>query len=161
LGVVRADAPPHGFSSLHLSDDRLWLVLPARHALAKRRKPTLAQMARIPLVLYGEASRTRARVMDRLAPLGAAIRVEVESRSSALAYVRAGVGATFVSLLPGHTVDRRGTRWHDVTSLFDRSAFYVIGSKQRWALPTVADVVKELSKHRQHGVVRRGSGAND
>jgi len=154
LGVVRADAPPHGFASLHLSDDRLWLVVPARHPLAKRPKPTLAQMASIPLVLYGEASRTRARVMDRLGPLGAAIRVEVESRSSALAYVRAGIGATFVSLLPGHTVDRSGTRWRDVTATFGSSAFYIIASKQRWSSPNVADVVKELSKHRQRGMVK-------
>jgi DNA-binding transcriptional LysR family regulator len=154
LGVVRADAPPHGFSSLHLSDDRLWLVVPARHPLAKRPKPTLEQMASIPLVLYGEASRTRARVMDRLGPLGAAIRVEVESRSSALAYVRAGVGATFVSLLPGQAVDRRGARFHDVTALFDRSAFYVIGTKQRWASANVTDVLRELSKHRPRGMVK-------
>jgi len=154
LGVVRADAPPHGFSSLHLSDDRLWLVVPARHPLAKRPKPTLAQMASIPLVLYGEASRTRTRVMARLGPLGAAIRVEVDSRSSALAYVRAGVGATFVSLLPGHALDRSGARFRDVTALFDRSAFYVIGTKQRWASPNVADVVRELSKHRARGVVK-------
>jgi DNA-binding transcriptional LysR family regulator len=104
--------------------------------------------------LYGETSRTRARVMDRLSPHGATIRVEVESRSSALAYVRAGVGATFVSLLPGHAVDRSGTVWRDVTALFDRSAFYVIGTKQRWASPTVTDVVAELSKHRQLGVLK-------
>jgi DNA-binding transcriptional LysR family regulator len=149
LGVVRADAPPRGFANLHLSDDRLWFVAPARHPLAKRSKPTLAQLASIPLVLYGETSRTRARVMERLGSLGAAIRVEVESRSAALAYVRAGVGATFVSLLPGHAVDRTGTVWRDVTALFARSAFYVIGTKQRWASPSVADVVAELSKHRR------------
>lgn len=147
LGVVRAEAPPRGFSTLHLSDDCLWFVAPKRHPLTKRAKPTLVQLARIPLVLYGETSRTRARVMERLSPLGATIRVEVESRSAALAYVRAGVGATFVSLLPGHAVDRAGTVWRDVTALFERSAFYVIATKQRWASPSVAAVVAELSKH--------------
>jgi DNA-binding transcriptional LysR family regulator len=150
LGVVRADEPPRAVASLHLCDDRLWFVVPAQHPLARRAKPTLAQMASVPLILYGEASRTRARVMDRLRPYGATIRAEVEGRSAALAYVRAGVGATFISLLPGHAVDRSRVFPHDVSALFDRSAFYVIATKQRWSSPVVADVVAELSKQR-HG----------
>lgn len=148
LGVVRADEPPQGFATQHLSDDKLWFVLPATHSLAKRPKPTLAQMASLPLVLYGETSRTRARVMERLRSHGATIRIEVESRSAALAYVRAGIGATFISLLPGHAIDRSGLCLRDVTPLFERSAFYAIATKQRWASPGVTDVVAELSKQR-------------
>ena len=146
LGVVRAEEPPRGLATRHLSDDRLWFVVPARHPLAGPTKPSLAQMASVPLILFGEASRTRARVMDRLAPHGASLRVEVDGRSAALAYVRAGVGATFLSLLPGHAVDATRVRAHDVTSLFDRSAFYVIATKQRWSSPVVTEVVSMLTK---------------
>ncbi len=154
LGVVRAAEPPRGLANLRLSDDRLWFVAPANHPLAKVTELTLAQMASVPLILYGESSRTRARVMDRLSPHGASIRVEVEGRAAALAYVRAGVGATFLSLLPGHALDVSRVRAHDVTPLFERSAFYVIATKQRWSSPLVADVASELSKHWRGGARR-------
>ena len=146
LGVVRADEPPRGLVTRTLSSDRLWFVMPAHHPRPSNKRPTLAEMARVPLVLYGESSRTRARVMDRLRPHGASIRIEVEGRSAALAYVRAGVGATFLSLLPGHAIDRKRVRAYDVTALFDRSAFYVIATKQRWSSASIAAVVTELSK---------------
>lgn len=146
LGVVRADEPPKSFAHQHLTDDRLWFVLPTNHAFAKAKptKLTHAQMARVPLVLYGESSRTRARVMDRLAAHGAQIRIEVEGRAAALEYVRAGIGATFLSLLPGHSADLRKTHALDVTSQFPRSRFYAIARHDRWNDPLVHDVVGEL-----------------
>ena len=150
LGVVRADAPPRGLASCHLADDRLWFVVPADHPLAKASRPGLAEMARVPLVMFGEASRTRARVMERLAPFGASIRVEVEGRSAALAYVEAGVGATFVSLLPGHRPAPRdggtGVRCHDVTALFARGRFFVVGRHDRFEEPLVDGVVKVIRR---------------
>lgn len=141
LGVVRGDAPPRGLFAQHLADDRLWLVVP--RALAVRgarghKRPSLEEMAAMPLVLYGEASRTRARVMSRLAPLGADVRVEVDGRSAALAYVSAGVGATFVSLLPGHEVETRSAVAYDVTATFPRTRFWVIARAERRADPLVA-----------------------
>ena len=104
-------------------------------------------MAQIPLVLYGESSRTRARVMDRLAPHGATIRVEVEGRAAALEYVRAGIGGTFLSLLPGHRVDAQGKtriRAHDVTALFPRSRFWLIA--RSWDNATIKAVRAELMR---------------
>lgn len=145
IGVVRSNDPPRALASRHLADDRLWYVLPRAHPLAKKAKLDLAQMASLPLVLYGESSRTRARVMDRLGLHGATIRVEVDGRAAALEYVRAGIGATFLSLLPGHRVDPRRVRAHDVTGLFARSRFYAIGLADRWADPTVAGIVDRLS----------------
>lgn len=148
LGVVRADEPPAAFAHEHLTDDRLWFVLPEAHPLAKSPKLTHAQMASVPLVLYGESSRTRARIMDRLAPHGASIRIEVEGRAAALEYVRAGIGATFLSLLPGHQLEvaRRGRSVHarDVTPQFARSRFYVIAQPRRWNESLIEDVRKEL-----------------
>ncbi|MFZ5895872.1 MAG: LysR family transcriptional regulator substrate-binding protein [Myxococcota bacterium] len=147
LGVVRGDESPREFASKRISNDRLLFVVPRQHPLAKADKLSLAQMAGVPLILYGETSRTRARVMNRLSAYGASIRVEVEGRSAALAYVRAGVGATFLSLLPRHTIDLHGLRARDVSSLFEPSAFYVIATKQRWSSPVIVDVVQALSKH--------------
>lgn len=140
IGVVRSDAAPRGLGNHHLADDRLWFVVPASHPLAKLRRLTLAQMASIPLVLYGESSRTRARVMNKLTEHGATIRVEVEGRSAALEYVRAGIGATFLSLLAGHAVDRRKVHAFDVTPLFAASRFWVIHrAEHRPALDAVIE----------------------
>lgn len=97
----------------------------------------------MPLVLFGEASRTRARVMERLAPHGASIRVEVEGRAAALEYVRAGIGATFLSLLPRHAVAATGVRARDVTASFAPSRFFVVTRRDR-ATEVVADVVDTL-----------------
>lgn len=144
VGVVRSDQPPRGFTHEHLVDDRLWFVTATRSPP----KPTLEQMAARPLVLYGESSRTRARVMDRLAPHGASIRVEVEGRAAALEYVRAGIGATFLSLLPGHRVDAKNIHARDVTALFPPSRFWIIARPDRWNDATVQSVVHELSARR-------------
>lgn len=155
LGVVRADEPPKSFAHQHLTDDRLWFVLPTGHALTKEKSAKLghAQMASVPLVLYGESSRTRARVMERLAPHGAQIRIEVEGRAAALEYVRAGIGATFLSLLPGHELELKKKNAPslfalDVTAQFPRSRFYAIARHDRWNDPLVRDVVAELSARR-------------
>ena len=148
LGVVRDDAPPKGLASRHLADDRLWLVLPVSHALAKAdKRPSLTAMAALPLVLFGESSRTRQRVMDRLGPRGAAIRVEIDGKAAALTYVRAGLGATFLSLLPGHAVGGPGVWACDVTPLFGASRFYVIGRRERWNDPVLSEVVRRLVQH--------------
>ncbi len=160
LGVVRAGAAPRGLVSTHLSDDRLWFVVPAEsRGRTKARPVSLDQMAAFPLVLYGSSSRTRMRVMDRLGPRGGSVRVEVDGRASALAHVRAGVGATFLSLLPGHVVDDRGVEAHDVTRLFVRSRFYVIGRREQWNEPAVAEVVATLVRHARGLVAQKPARA--
>jgi DNA-binding transcriptional LysR family regulator len=146
LGVVRSDAPPRGLASHPLVHDRLWFVVPRDHTLAKGPMPSLAAMASVPLVLYGETSRTRARIMDRLGPHGARVRVEVEGRSSALAYVREGIGATFLSLLPGHRIEMPHVVARDVTRDFAPSGFYVIGRPDRLEAPVIRDVLVQLSR---------------
>jgi LysR family transcriptional regulator, hydrogen peroxide-inducible genes activator len=148
LGVVRSDAPPAALASRHLADDRLFVVLASSHPLAAARsRPSLAQLARVPLVLYGESSRTRARVMDRLGPRGGVIRAEVDGKASAIAYARAGLGAAFVSLLPGHAMTTPGVWACDVTALFGRSRFYVIGRREDWGDGVVSEVVRRLVHH--------------
>jgi DNA-binding transcriptional LysR family regulator len=148
LAVVRGEAPPSGFASVRLADDRVWVLLPRAHPLAKERaRITLERLAATPLVLYGPTSRTRARIMDRLGPLGASVRVEVDGKASALAYVRAGLGASFASLLPGHTVVHPGVVARDVTSLFALSGFYLAGLRERWTDPAVQRVVQSIVHH--------------
>jgi len=148
LGVVRAGAPPAGFFSEHLAVDRLCVALPAAHPLATARgRPKLAELAAIPLVLYGESSKTRARVMERLEPLGAAIRVEVDGKAAALEFVRLGLGASFVSILPGHVVNVASVVLRDVTALFEPSGFYAIARTDRAGDAGVRQVVQRLVRN--------------
>jgi DNA-binding transcriptional LysR family regulator len=145
LGVVRAGAPPARLFSEHLADDRLFVALPAAHPLASGPgRLRLADLAQIPLVLYGPSSRTRDRVMQRLEPLGASIRVEVDGKATALEYVRQGFGATFVSILPGHVVSVPAVVVRDVTSLFLRSGFYVIARRDRAEEAGMSQVIRRL-----------------
>jgi DNA-binding transcriptional LysR family regulator len=147
LGIVRGVAPAtRDLESTHLADDRLWLVARRSHELLRRRRIALADIASVPLVLYGEASRTRARVMERLAPLGASIRVEVDGKAAAMQYVRLGFGVAFISLLPRQRIPApHGAR--DVTALFGRSGFFAIARRQRWSDPTIRRIVESLVRH--------------
>lgn len=146
VGIVRAERAPLAFAAQRLADDRLWIALPRRHALASG-DLTLARMASVPLVLFGESSRTRARVMDRLAPHGATIRVEVDGRAAALEYVRAGFGVTFLSLLPGHAIREADVVLRDVTPHFPRSRFWAICRPERRADPAVDRVLALLARY--------------
>ncbi len=147
VGVLRGARPPAALAAQLLAEDRLWLALPLRHPLARERDLTPARMAAVPLVLFGESSRTRARVMDRLGPLGATIRVEVDGRASALEYVRCGLGATFLSLLPGHAVKDDGVVVRDVTAHFERSRFWAVCRPDRRGDPSVDRVMGLLMRH--------------
>ncbi|HKE17088.1 MAG TPA: LysR family transcriptional regulator [Kofleriaceae bacterium] len=147
LGVVRGGtAIARDLEAAHLADDRLWLVAPRSHALLARRRIGLADIASAPLVLYGEASRTRARVMERLAPLGASIRVEVDGKAAALQYVRLGFGVAFISLLPGQRIPAPHAA-RDVTALFGKSGFFAIARRPRWSDPTIRRIVDSLVRH--------------
>lgn len=160
VGVVRGDRPPSTLAAQLLAEDRLWLALPVGHPLVvvRERELTPARMAAVPLVLFGESSRTRVRVMDRLGPLGATIRVEVDGRASALEYVRCGLGATFLSLLPGHAVKDEGVVVRDVTAHFERSRFWAVCRPDRRGDPAVDRVLGLLMRHsrrRSQNVVRK------
>jgi DNA-binding transcriptional LysR family regulator len=156
LGVVRAVSPLTGLFREHLADDRLLVAVPAAHPLASRARLRVRDLATVPLVLYSESSRTRARVMDRLGPLGAAIRVEVDGKAAALEYVRRGIGITFVSVLPRHVVEVPGVVMREVTPLFARSAFYAVARLDRAREAPIRHVVDRLVHHAQS---RKRTGA--
>jgi DNA-binding transcriptional LysR family regulator len=145
VAVVRAREAPLGERVTRLCEDRLWLLVPSGHALAKQRPLRAADLAREPLITYGEASETRARVAAVVA--SSAVRAEVDGGATATAYVRAGLGIAFVSLLPGHAPARAGVAARDVTTLFPKLYFYVITAAGRAAASAerVATALREAS----------------
>ena len=126
IAVVRSNAAPTSLSSRRLGEDRLWLAVPKKSALARSRRPELAVVARAPLIGYASTSATMRRVLGVLAPLGAAPWIEVDGKAAALGYVAAELGVAFVSLLAGQVPSPPGVVVRDVTNLFPRVAFWLV-----------------------------------
>jgi DNA-binding transcriptional LysR family regulator len=116
--------------------------MPRGHALAREKEVRLASIARFPLVSFPESSFTRRRVLDRLAPLGAAVAIEVDGNSAALRYVEEGFGIALLSLVPGARVESR-CELRDVSHLFAPTWFWLVWSAGRdlrpWELALSAE----------------------
>ena len=84
------------------------LLLPEGHELASRRRVTLAQVARHPLVLYERGSTGRQHVLDAFNAQGVTPRVGLETTSTetVVSMVEAGLGVSLVPLLPSGAVTR-------------------------------------------------------
>ncbi len=159
LGVMRGGESPRGLDAVRLCEDRLWLVLPRRHPLLASRAPSPERMARERLILYASPSQTRARVLATLGAYGAEVAVEVDGKSSAIEYVRRGLGITFLSLLPRHRVTAPGVVLRDVSRAFAPSAFWLV---RRVGLPESAELRELVASMRRHAkplAGRRASGA--
>jgi DNA-binding transcriptional LysR family regulator len=131
VGVVRgslhdADRWPRSLQPTWLGKDRLWAACPRASAPARAPRIVAKALARTPLVLYGPASATRARVLATLGPLGGSVALEVEGRAAAIAYARRGFGVGFLSLLPRHVPRAAGVVFRDVTRLFAPSGFWLL-----------------------------------
>lgn len=126
FAIVRSAERPAGFPSARLGADRLWLATPRKSRAPSARSPTMAALAREPLIGYGAASSTMRRVMAVLGPHGAAPWIEVDGRSAALAYVAAGLGIAFVSALANQRPERADVVLRDVTSSFGPVSFWLI-----------------------------------
>jgi DNA-binding transcriptional LysR family regulator len=146
VGVVRSSRAPAGLASERLCEDRLWLVLPREHTLATSRAPGIAEMARERIVLFGPASQTQDRVMETLGGHGAEVELEVDGKTSAIEYVRRGLGISFLSLLPGHRVKHPGVVLRDVSRLFGASAFWVVCG-ERAESAEVRELVEAMKRH--------------
>jgi DNA-binding transcriptional LysR family regulator len=98
IGVTGGDFTDPMFDVLHTGSDRLVAVLPKRHALARRKRITLADLAALPLVLNARGTSVRAVVDHALAEAGHVpdIACEPTYMMTAVAMVRAGLGVTIL-----------------------------------------------------------------
>jgi DNA-binding transcriptional LysR family regulator len=106
IAVVGTRPVQPGLESVEVGEDRLVLVAPAGHPLARRKAVTLQDVAAAPLVVREEGSGTRAAALRALgAALGGAgarslrVVLEVGSTEAQKAAVRAGLGVAFLSHL--------------------------------------------------------------
>ncbi len=123
FAVVRSSTRPEGVSSAKVGPDRLWLAMPASHG---KKRPTLAAVARMPLVGYGRQSSTFRRVMEVMGPLGASPWIEVDGKMAALSYVAEGLGVAFVSVLATQKFTHVRVTLFDVSASFPSVAFWLV-----------------------------------
>ncbi|MBS2016027.1 MAG: hypothetical protein JST00_24305 [Deltaproteobacteria bacterium] len=126
FAVVRATSRPEGLHARRIGSDRLWLVAPAKGALATATRLSPEKVAREPLVGYSKASSTMRRVLDVLEPLGASPWIEVDGKVAAMSYVAAGLGIAFVSALEPQKPERAGVVARDVTAWFAPVSFWLV-----------------------------------
>lgn len=138
FAVIRGTARPEGMESRRVGADRLWLVAPAKSAIAKASRLSPAKVAREPLVGYSATSSTMRRVLAVLGPLGASPWIEVDGKAPALSYVAAGLGVAFVSALEPQRPERAGVVARDVTSWFAPTTFWLVWHGAKSGLPAWA-----------------------
>jgi len=100
IGITGGDLAGDGLEVLHRAADRLCLVFPAGHPIARRRRITMDDVVALPLVLTDAATSIRALVDAAFAARGRRPEIACESTymMTAVAMVRAGLGVT---ILPG------------------------------------------------------------
>ncbi|HEX2115189.1 MAG TPA: LysR family transcriptional regulator [Alphaproteobacteria bacterium] len=104
IGVAAAEEPD--LETLYLMQDRMHVVFPARHPLARARNVSLDNLRAYPLVLMDPESTVRALVDAAFARRGrlAVPACEATYMSSAIGMVRAGLGVT---ILPSTAMELR------------------------------------------------------
>lgn len=99
-GFLHPDSLPAGFKTRQLLRERNGIVLPADHALAKRRTLRLRDVAAVPFVLFPRSHNPGFydRVLGAFRDAGVTphIAEEVWPRTNAIGLVRAGVGITLM-----------------------------------------------------------------
>jgi DNA-binding transcriptional LysR family regulator len=105
LGLTGGELPADQVEVLHRGEDRLCVVFPRDHPLARRRSVELRHLADVPLVLTDHATSVRAVVESAFARTGLRPTVVCETTymMTAAAMVAAGLGVT---ILPGSARER-------------------------------------------------------
>ena len=98
IGLTGGEFTDTAFEVLHAGVDRLVAVFPKRHALARRKRIALADLASAPLVLTAPGTSVREVVDNAFANAGSTPEVACEPTymMTAVAMVRAGLGVTIL-----------------------------------------------------------------
>jgi DNA-binding transcriptional LysR family regulator len=108
LGVAAPYEPPAELEYRHLFSLDWGVVAPPRHPILRRRRPALADLAAVPLILFERGSTGRQHVVDAFHGAGLSPRVAMEATNTDIIVrmVEAGLGVGVVPLMPGGAVTR-------------------------------------------------------
>ncbi len=109
LGITGGEITDPRFEVLHVSPDRLCLICPSTHPIARKRRVTIAEVAELPLVLTNPGTSVREVIDAAFLAIGKTpnLACEVTYMMSAVAMVRAGLG---FSVLPSSAREIRAER---------------------------------------------------
>jgi DNA-binding transcriptional LysR family regulator len=108
LGVAAPYEPSAELEYRHLFSMDWGLVAPPRHPLLRKARPTLRDLAGVPLILFEAGSTGRQHVIDAFHGAGLSPRVEMETTNTEIIVrmVEAGLGVSVIPLMPGGKVTR-------------------------------------------------------
>ncbi len=147
LGVTGGDVTDAELQILHSAEDRLMVVCPREHPLAKKRRVLASDLASYPLVLTAAGTSVRAIVDAAFDEAGRTPEIACEPTymMTAVAMVRAGLGIT---ILPGSAPEIRAERALVGKPIDDRRFVRPIAliKKRARTLPPVALSFAEVLK---------------
>jgi DNA-binding transcriptional LysR family regulator len=108
VGVAAPYEPAADLEYRHLFSLDWALIAPPRHALLRMARPTLRDLADVPLILFERGSTGRQHVFDAFHGQGLSPRVEMETTNTEIIVrmVAAGLGVSVVPLMPDGAVTR-------------------------------------------------------
>jgi LysR family cys regulon transcriptional activator len=125
------------------------LIVPRGHALARKRKVTLADLARYPIVGYNPRSRAGQIFTEtfRTHRIEATFVVSANDSDVIKAYVEKGLGISVVPALSVDTRIDRGIESFDVTDLFPPSVMAVSLRRDAYPRRYVTDFIATVAPH--------------
>lgn len=147
VGVTRLPKVPRGLHRKTLIESKLYLIFPATHPFANRRKISLAEIAQSRLILHANGQVTRERVDSTFARHGVELEnfVEVVTCEAILNYVRLGVGVGFVhdSCLPAQR--DRSILWREMTAEFGTLDVSIVYKRSMVITPACGALIDALA----------------
>jgi DNA-binding transcriptional LysR family regulator len=167
IGVTGGDLSDTEIDVVHRGEDRLCLVYPANHPIARRRSVGIQDLIDVPLVLVASGTSVRATVDAAFARLGRhpVVACEATYMMTAVAMVRAGLGLSILPAAAREIRAEQGLRTRPIAdSSFVRSVAFI--KKKGRTLPPAAQsflaaciaAMKEGLEERRHPG-RRSNGA--
>ena len=133
MGIIAGPVEAAGLQVIHFSTDRLVLIVPVGHKLAKQKKVTLKQTLAFQHIGLHEGSTLLSFLRDHVERLGQnlSLRIQVSSFEAICRMVEAGVG---IGIIPESAAMRHSRTMHLVTLSLD----------EPWAVRERSILVREL-----------------
>jgi DNA-binding transcriptional LysR family regulator len=133
MGIIAGPVEAAGLQVIHFSTDRLVLIVPLGHGLAKQKKVTLKQTLAFQHIGLHEGSTLLSFLRDHVERLGQnlSLRIQVSSFEAICRMVEAGVG---IGIIPESAAMRHSRTMHLVTLSLD----------EPWAVRERSILVREL-----------------
>lgn len=148
IGISSLPKVPRGIQRRKLLDNKLYLIFPSRHELAKKRAISLRDLPVYPLILHPNGETTRKVIDSGFSAIGIEIEnvLEVGHCESIIEFVRLGLGVGFVHGMCLPTLRRENIKWCDMTKEFERLELSLIYKKSSTVKPSHRALINALTR---------------